>query len=128
MKDASPAAAVSEHFEAVGFNCKRAFFEAQADYTVHVGLQQKHLCSVAATQAVMALANILRRWRRVQLAVTGRNVRGLSERFGFDMQPFKLGFLRRASPCLPFRQATWAPKGIELGCSRLGLLKCVWGV
>ena len=82
MEDASPAAAIPEHFETVGFNCKETFFEAQADYSVHIGLQQKHLCSVAATHAVMALADILRRQGRLQLAVTLRSGYELTERFG----------------------------------------------
>jgi hypothetical protein len=81
VEDASPAAAVPEHLEAVGFNCKGTFFEAQTDYSVHIGLQQKHLCSVAATHAVMALADILRRQGCLQLAVTRRSGYELTERF-----------------------------------------------
>lgn len=89
MQDASPTAAVPEHFEAVGFNCKGAFFEAQPDYSVHISLQQKHLCSVAATHAVMALADILRRQGRLQSAVTRRSGYELTEHFGLNTQPFK---------------------------------------
>ena len=56
VEDTSPAAAVPEHFEVVGFNCKRAFFETQTDYSLHIILQYKDPCSIVLT--VMTLAKI----------------------------------------------------------------------
>lgn len=82
MEDASPAVAVPEHLEAVGFKCKGAFSETQTDYSLRIGLQQKHLCPVAATHTVMALADILRRQGCLQLAVTRKSGYELTERFG----------------------------------------------
>jgi hypothetical protein len=40
VEDTSPAAAaVPEHFEAIGFNCERAFIETKTDYSLHIILQ-----------------------------------------------------------------------------------------
>jgi hypothetical protein len=39
VEDTSPAAAVPKHFEAVGFDRERAFFETQTNYSLHIILQ-----------------------------------------------------------------------------------------
>ena len=61
MKDTPASAAVLENSVAIRARGEKLLFEAQANYSLYIFIQEKHLGVVATADTRMSLANILQR-------------------------------------------------------------------